>query len=59
MTYRELLAMQYKHKVLIDQLNFQKERLRSIEPGPGAWKRQQEYIAKLELELDEFLDTEI
>ncbi|AIK68373.1 hypothetical protein P10VF_160 [Rhizobium phage vB_RleM_P10VF] len=59
MTFRELLAMQYKHKVMVDNIVYQKERLRSMEPGPGAWKRQKQHIENLEREFDEFLDTEI
>ncbi|QGZ14083.1 hypothetical protein PP939_gp235 [Rhizobium phage RL38J1] len=59
MTFRELLAMQYKHKVMVDYIVTQQERLRSMEPGPGAWKRQKQHIENLERELNEFLDTEI
>ncbi|AKE44651.1 hypothetical protein AU106_gp020 [Sinorhizobium phage phiM9] len=59
MTFRELLTMQRKHKAMIDNIVFQKEKLRSLDYGTTAYVRQFQYIKDLDADLEEFLDTEI
>ncbi|QIG68057.1 hypothetical protein EVB55_122 [Rhizobium phage RHph_Y68] len=58
-TLRDLFALQHKYSVLLDSLHVQRGRLAFMKEESDSYRRQKEYVLKLERELEEFLDMEI